>query len=208
VHSQNSARILLVDDHPGSLAILSTVLTSKGFRVDTAVDGLDALVRLKRSLPDVIVSDLRMPRMSGFELLAAVRQRFPHIATIAISGELAGNDLNRLLTDLVLEKGAYAPAELLNSIEDLLRRSPLRPRLPLLETTPVCLPRSPAGTYGFPCGDCRRYFGWSDRDAVGTLRHVQCPHCGTELTYFIDPIVGTTRDRTNLAGAESRDWSK
>lgn len=81
VHSQRPVRILLVDDQPACLACLRAVLTCNSYIVDTAVDGLDALMKLKRSLPDLIVSDLRMPRMSGFELFAVVRQRFPHIAT-------------------------------------------------------------------------------------------------------------------------------
>jgi CheY-like chemotaxis protein len=194
MHSQRPVRILLVDDQPACLATLSTVLTCNSYVVDTAVDGLDALMKLKRSLPDLIVSDLRMPRMSGFELLAAVRQRFPHIASIAISGEVACNNLSGLLVDLFLEKGAYTPAELLKSIEDLLHRLPLRPRLPRLEITPVCLARNSMGAYGFPCSHCRRYFQWSDWDAAGEPRCVQCPFCATELTYFIDPILGTAED--------------
>jgi CheY-like chemotaxis protein len=201
VPSQRPIRILLVDDQPACLATLSSVLTCNSYKVETAVDGLDALLKLKRSLPDLIVSDLRMPRTSGFELLAAVRQRFPHIACIAISGEVAGNNLSGLLTDLFLEKGAYTPAELLKSIEDLLRRSPLRPQLPRLEITPVCLPRNSMGVYGFPCCHCRRYFRWSNWDAVGEPRRAQCPFCATELTYFIDPILGTAGDIRDRAGA-------
>ena len=198
VHPQRSVRILLVDDQPACLATLGAVLTCNSYIVDTAVDGLDALMKLKRSLPDVIVSDLRMPRMSGFELLAAVRQRFPHIASIAITGEAPSNSLSGSLTDLFLEKGAYTPAELLRSIGDLLRRSPLRPRLPRLEITPVCLPRDSMGAYGFPCSHCRRYFRWSDWDPAGEPRGAQCPFCGTELTYFIDPILATAADNRTV----------
>jgi CheY-like chemotaxis protein len=201
VLSRRPSRILLVDDHPACLATLSSVLTCNSYEVDTAADGLDALLKLKRSLPDLIVSDLRMPRMSGFELLSAVRQRFPHIASIAISGEVAGNNLSGLLTDLFLEKGAYTPAELLKSIEDLLRRSPLRPRLPRLDITPVCLPRNSMGVYGFPCCYCRRYFRWSNRDTAGEPRRARCPFCATKLTYFIDPILGAAGDIRDRAGA-------
>jgi CheY-like chemotaxis protein len=198
VHPQRSVRILLVDDQPACLATLGAVLTCNSYVVDTAVDGLDALMKLKRSLPDLIVSDLRMPRMSGFELLAAVRQRFPHIVSIAITGEAPSNSLSGSLTDLFLEKGAYTPAELLRSIEDLLRRSPLRPRLPRLEIAPVCLPRDSMGAYGFPCSHCRRYFRWSDWDPAGEPRGAQCPFCGTELTYFIDPILATAAENRTV----------
>jgi CheY-like chemotaxis protein len=201
VHSQRPVRILLVDDQPACLACLRGVLTCNSYVVDTAVDGLDALMKLKRSLPDLIVSDLRMPRMSGFELLAVVRQRFPHIASIAITGEVFSNNLSGSLIDLFLEKGAYTPAELLKSIEDLLRRSPLRPPLPRLEITPVCLAGNSMGAYGFPCTHCRRYFSWWDWDAAGEPRGAQCPFCGTELSYFIDPILGTAADIRDRARA-------
>jgi hypothetical protein len=127
-----------------------------------------------------------------------VRQRFPHIASIAITGEVSSNNLHGSLTDLFLEKGAYTPAELLRSIEDLLHRSPLRPRLPRLEMTPVCLPRDTMGACGFPCSHCRRYFRWSDWDPAGEPRGAQCPFCGTELTYFIDPILGTAADNRTV----------
>src|SRR5512140_692951 len=80
-------RILVVDDEPSVREMAQHVLESEGYEVLTANDGLGALIALGRSLPDLIISDLNMPSMSGFELLAIVRKRFPHIATIAMSGD-------------------------------------------------------------------------------------------------------------------------
>jgi PleD family two-component response regulator len=84
---QFSHRILVVDDEPSIRETAGAILESEGYEVLTAADGLDGLNALSKSLPDVIISDLNMPRMSGFEFLAIVRKRFPHIATIAVSGE-------------------------------------------------------------------------------------------------------------------------
>ena len=52
--------------------------------VQAAGNGFEALVALRESSPDIIISDLKMPNMSGFEFLSAVRKRFAQIATIAI----------------------------------------------------------------------------------------------------------------------------
>jgi len=79
-------RILVVDDEPSIRGAVREILESQGYEVLTAADGLDGLHALSKSLPDLIISDLNMPRMSGFEFLAIVRARFPHIATIAVSG--------------------------------------------------------------------------------------------------------------------------
>ena len=56
-------------------------------------DGIEGLHSLSKSLPDLIISDLNMPRMTGFEFLAIVRQRFPHIATIAMSGGFISGEM-------------------------------------------------------------------------------------------------------------------
>jgi chemosensory pili system protein ChpA (sensor histidine kinase/response regulator) len=70
-------RILVVDDDPSIRESAGIVLESEGYEVLTASDGLDGLRALSKSLPDLIISDLNMPRMSGFEFLAIVRKRFP-----------------------------------------------------------------------------------------------------------------------------------
>jgi two-component system chemotaxis sensor kinase CheA len=64
-------------------------LVAAGHVVRIAVDGLDALDKLRAGLPDLIISDLNMPRMSGIALLEVVRKRFPQISVIVISGVAA-----------------------------------------------------------------------------------------------------------------------
>jgi DNA-binding NarL/FixJ family response regulator len=96
------------------------ILKERGYEVRTAKDGFQALVELRRSRPDVIISDLRMPSMSGFELLPVVRRRFPHIPVIAISGEYNGAIPPGLIADAFFFKGSYTPEEMFQSF----RRSP------------------------------------------------------------------------------------
>ena len=135
-------RILVVDDEPIIREISSAVLSKEGYEVRTADGGFAALAELRRSLPDLIISDLRMPNMSGFELLSVVRRRFPHIPVIAISGEYNGNHPNGLISDAFFTKGHYTPEQLFARIAGLLREAPLRPQLTRPDTAPVWVPRT------------------------------------------------------------------
>jgi CheY-like chemotaxis protein len=88
---------------------------------------LDALEKLAVSLPDLIISDLRMPRMSGFELLEIVRNKFPSIPVIAISGQYVSDGIpDGLCADVFLQKGGHSIAELFAKIEELLKQPPRR----------------------------------------------------------------------------------
>src|SRR5271157_2711759 len=80
-------RLLVVDDEPSIRDLIQTSLSMEGYEVRVAQDGFDALAQMRGALPDLILTDLKMPNMSGFELLSVVRTRFPQIPTIAISGE-------------------------------------------------------------------------------------------------------------------------
>jgi DNA-binding NtrC family response regulator len=62
-------RVLVVDDDAEQLAALTSLVRARGFTVETAADGGEALEKLASFLPDVLVTDLVMPRMDGFELL-------------------------------------------------------------------------------------------------------------------------------------------
>ncbi len=79
-------RVLLVEDDVAFRRSVSAYLEDSGFFVLEAEDGLAALQLLSQQTPDLIISDLRMPRMSGLELLDAVKARATKIPVIMISG--------------------------------------------------------------------------------------------------------------------------
>ena|SRR5690242_1108625 len=114
-----SPRILLVDDEPGIRLTLGAVLSLKGYEVETAVDGMDAIERFTARRPDLVISDLRMPRMDGFELLRKIRELSTKIGLIAITGEFPDKPAG-LVADAFFTKGAYRPEELLAEVRRLL----------------------------------------------------------------------------------------
>ncbi len=79
---QSKHRVLVVDDEESIRDVFTQLLQREGYEVEVAENGFEALLKLKEFLPDVIVSDLNMPKMSGFELLSVVRRRFPRISLL------------------------------------------------------------------------------------------------------------------------------
>ena len=71
----SSGRILVVDDQPANLRAVSALLTRQGYEVMTAGHGADAIAQAGASLPDLLLLDMMMPGMDGFELLGQLRQR-------------------------------------------------------------------------------------------------------------------------------------
>jgi CheY-like chemotaxis protein len=67
-------RVLLVDDYPDALEIWGLYLRAQGYTVETAEDGLSAVEQAHRSAPDVIVLDLELPGITGFEAAVRLRQ--------------------------------------------------------------------------------------------------------------------------------------
>jgi DNA-binding NtrC family response regulator len=79
-------RILIVDDEVQVCRSLGRLFRREGFEVETAEGGPEALVMLDTFRPDVVLTDFRMPRMNGAQLLAEVRRRFPRTLRIILSG--------------------------------------------------------------------------------------------------------------------------
>ncbi|HWP07558.1 MAG TPA: response regulator, partial [Polyangiaceae bacterium] len=76
-------QLLLVEPDPQSLRVLEVSLKKAGFSVTTAGDGADALTKVELSTPDLILSDTRLPRLDGYELVRRLKER-PELATIPV----------------------------------------------------------------------------------------------------------------------------
>ena len=86
--------ILLVDDSATMLMSLKSSLEIAGFEVSTAGDGVQALERIKAKKPDLMVTDINMPRMDGLELIRQARaiMRFTPILTLTTESQQAKRD--------------------------------------------------------------------------------------------------------------------
>jgi DNA-binding NtrC family response regulator len=91
--STQRAHLLVVDDDVDLRTTLPMILTRAGYQVRSAEDGFSALAQIRSEAPDILISDLNMPGMSGFELLSVVRRRFPSIRVIAMSSAFSGHDV-------------------------------------------------------------------------------------------------------------------
>jgi two-component system capsular synthesis sensor histidine kinase RcsC len=79
-------RILLVDDNTIVRDMLVDLVGSLGYRTDSAASGEEALALFDRRRYDMVLTDLLMPGMSGWDVLAAVRQRDAHIPVVIVTG--------------------------------------------------------------------------------------------------------------------------
>jgi CheY-like chemotaxis protein len=104
---ETKARLLIVDDEPSVRMSISTTLTEIGYNVRAVEDGSSALSEMQQEIPDILLSDLNMPGMSGYELLTVVRLTFPTIRTVAMSGAFSGNEVpSGVAADAFYQKGS------------------------------------------------------------------------------------------------------
>lgn len=180
-------RILVVDDDEQIRQVSEHVLSHCGYEVRTASHGFEALALMRKALPDLIISDLNMPNMSGFELLSIVRRRFPQLPVIAITGEYSiPSKPEGLLADAIFHKGQYSPNQLFKEIQSLLEHSPIRPYLHRPDKAPVWIPRN--GNYVvLTCIDCLRSFSIPEDEAERGPRELRCVYCDTQIRFSLEP---------------------
>lgn len=82
-----TARILIAEDHPASLELMRYLLEASGYSVLIAADGSAALAVLRSELPDMVICDLQMPNIDGYEVLRQMKKDpvLQHIPVIAVT---------------------------------------------------------------------------------------------------------------------------
>jgi DNA-binding response OmpR family regulator len=117
--SEITGPVLIVDDEPDIVDFLTTVLQDEGYSTETARDGVEALAKMRDCQPSLVILDLMMPRMSGFEVLDVMRQdRTPARPSVIV---LSAKSTHQDILD-ALERGAddFIPKPF--DLEDLLLR--------------------------------------------------------------------------------------
>lgn len=180
-------KILIVDDNPGMREVCSSVLTAAGHSVTVAQDGFAGLLCLAEQPPDLIVCDLNMPRMSGFEFLSAVRGRFPEVRVVAMSGAFLGDGIpGGVLADAFYSKG-QSPKTFIDAINVVLH-SPV-PRRQSRELAEVWFPldASESGYVVLTCPECFRTFPLTLKvGASPEILTASCVFCNHGVKYRND----------------------
>ena len=183
--------LLIVDDDHFLRQTLSAVLAGSGYRVRSAEDGFSALAELRNGIPDVILSDLHMPGMSGFELLSVVRRRFPAVQAIAMSGAHVGDHVPvGVAAEAYYEKGTNLAA-LLRVVEEVTRLKPSKPGDRHSASAPIWVRKSGYDPSGKPfvvltCVECLRTFAQVlGEAAVLTVHKTDCLYCHSLIHYAI-----------------------
>ncbi|MBN1128109.1 MAG: response regulator [Chitinispirillaceae bacterium] len=86
--------VLVVDDEMVICQLLQTFFTSRGYETRSAMNGREALSLIAERSPDIVISDIRMPVMDGIELFRTIKERYPHIKLVLMTG----NNIEEYLT--------------------------------------------------------------------------------------------------------------
>jgi len=115
-------QILVVDDEPHVIRILKLSLVRAGYQVDSCANGEQALERLRQSQPDILITDIQMPRMGGRELCQQVRKEFPEqpmlIFVLTSRTEIEHREWSRSLENILFLEKPLSLRKMLSMIKD------------------------------------------------------------------------------------------
>jgi CheY-like chemotaxis protein len=166
------------------------VFTKLGHSVCSAADGFAALIEIRQEVPGILLPDLNMRGMSGFELVSVVRRRFPAIRVIAMSGGLFSDEvLSSVAADAFYRKGSGVD-ELLEVIESA---PPWPERIShhyTKNSVPIWIQKNGHDASGdafvmIACPECLRTFSLSVGSSAGTVHKTDCIHCHSLIHYAI-----------------------
>ena len=187
--SSPSTTLLLVDDDEALRHLLSLILTHAGYSVRTAQDGFSALAAIRAEVPDILLSDLYMPGMSGFELLSVVRRRFPLIHVIAMSSAYAGPDVpTGVAADAFYEKATDLHA-LLGIVKGIQYVSDGSTPCRRDSVAPIWVGWKPNESVShrivLSCPDCLRTFFLVRPRSKRVVHEATCLYCLTRISYAL-----------------------
>ena len=182
----SKASLLVVDDEARTCRNLSIIFNVLGYGVRVAPNGFSALASIRDEVPDIILSDLNMPGMSGFELLSVVRRRFPSIRVIAMSGAFSGRKVPLgVAADAFYEKGT-GPTFLVRTVEAMMQSRLSMVGRSLRSPAPIWIPTNGHDPMGeqyviISCPECLRTFPQVLDKKSNPTRSTKCAKTRTKI---------------------------
>jgi CheY-like chemotaxis protein len=184
-HNNN---LLIVEDDIQLRALLTAILTQSGYRVRAAEDGFSALTEMRAEMPDLILSDLYMLGMSGFELLSVVRRRYPEVTVIAMSSAFSGGEIpSGVAADAFYQK-ATGVVELLSLLDEVVSCRDLHLPQRFRGSAPIWIATHPPQNGAdvhivIACPECLRTSSCVPGTPTTVVRSTECAHCHTPIRY-------------------------
>ena len=183
-------KLLIVEDDEQLRILLTAILSQSGYHVRSAEDGFAALAEMRGEMPDLILSDLYMLGMSGFELLSVIRRRFPEVTVVAMSSAFSGGGVPAGVAADVFYQKATGIAALLGILEEMASAPPsyLAPRD--RDSVPIWIathpPKSGADAHVvIACPECLRTSSCVPGNSAVIVRKTECAFCRTHIHYAI-----------------------
>ena len=120
------SHILVVEDHPQNRYLMTYLLESRGYEVEVALDGAEALDALETRIPDLILMDMQLPKIDGYEATRRIKadERFREIPLVAVTAHSMRGDQDKAMAagcDVFVTKPINGE-ELLALVDRLLER--------------------------------------------------------------------------------------
>ncbi len=185
--ANSKGSILIAEDEESVRISLEEMFRALGYHARSAEDGIAALIAIRQEIPDILLSDLQMPVMSGFELLSVVRRRFPRIHLVAMSGMFTEDDIPYgVAADALYQKG-NGVAALLTAIE---RRHSPRPDHHGETPDPVWVQKNGHDARGeefitIACPECLRAFPQTISGKPNLILETRCQFCHSVIFYGV-----------------------
>ena len=119
-NEEEQVSILVIENEKDIRLLLSDILTSGGHRVASASDGIEALQIFKKEYFDVVLTDLGMPAMSGWEVSSTIKKMSPDVIVVIITGwgsQLDHRELEKNGVDMVVSK-PFRVGQILNLVQE------------------------------------------------------------------------------------------
>jgi CheY-like chemotaxis protein len=187
---QPKASVLIVDDESSVRQSMTQILAEIGYRVRSAEDGAAALAEIRREAPEILISDLNMPGMSGFELVPVVRRRFPRIQIVVMSGNFSAGEVpSDVSADAFYPKGGSV-VYLMGILESFASKQ-RADRMPLVAVPPpIWIADNGHNIAGEPyvtieCPECLKTFPKVLNGTVGLSCKTDCVYCRRPIRYSV-----------------------